>query len=359
MKPGVFGKFLGWFGKRVLMTSARFCLYHANPSRHCWICGAACGMGPIWSGAMTCNECYDRWHWVRYHGLKVDWRGVGYCPESSWLPSVRRIAIGAISCIVFAFIVWLAASANGQDTEPKLFHLIPTARQANVGGLGPVLADIDSHMPRNHEYRDSDPVTWGHETTHGINTNGRNLATSGNNAFYVLEDRMAFIHEPPLTIADIEPLVPPTFRGTLYRDYISKIGREELRKRHGVTNAEDWDGQPLYILDEWVAYTNGTAVAVDLSSLGWKEKRSDTVSNMLIFCAYATALLQAVERFTDPAWDHARSYPDKGKLIAFVEWNLARCLELYEQSKDYPNLSDDKHGAIVSAFLAEYAAEGE
>ena len=48
------------------------------------------------------------------------------------------------------------------------------------------LADIESRMPAGHIDRDSDLVTWAHETTHGINSRCRVWAGSGMNAFYCL-----------------------------------------------------------------------------------------------------------------------------------------------------------------------------
>ena len=70
-------RLLEWIGRK-LLRAARFCLYHARGQRHCWICGAHPGMGPIWAGPhMTCWECYNRWHTFHNRNLIVDWRGIG------------------------------------------------------------------------------------------------------------------------------------------------------------------------------------------------------------------------------------------------------------------------------------------
>lgn len=63
---------------RLLMRLGRRVLYRKQ-NRYCWICGAAAGMGPFWAGAITCWECYDKWH--SYHepakGWVVDPGGLG------------------------------------------------------------------------------------------------------------------------------------------------------------------------------------------------------------------------------------------------------------------------------------------
>ncbi len=68
--------FLSWFGKRILLRMARLCLYHAR-GKWCWICGAHCGMGPIWAGRMTCWSCHREWSYFHNDKLIVDWYGLG------------------------------------------------------------------------------------------------------------------------------------------------------------------------------------------------------------------------------------------------------------------------------------------
>ncbi len=55
----------------------------------------------------------------------------------------------------------------------------PPIRQVDSQSMGRVLADIESHMPAGHIYRDADKITWGHETSHGIASNIRGSANSG------------------------------------------------------------------------------------------------------------------------------------------------------------------------------------
>ncbi len=58
----------------------------------------------------------------------------------------------------------------------NLLHFVDVpVIQSNVSAsLGVVLGDIESRMPKGHQYSAQDKVTWAHETTHGINNSVRN-----------------------------------------------------------------------------------------------------------------------------------------------------------------------------------------
>ena len=71
-------RLLNWLGWK-LHILARLCFWKAHSTEHCWICGRHPSMGPVWNGHMTCNTCYNEWHY--YHkpqeGFVVDWKGLG------------------------------------------------------------------------------------------------------------------------------------------------------------------------------------------------------------------------------------------------------------------------------------------
>lgn len=180
-------------------------------------------------------------------------------------------------------------------------------RQINDSNLGKVLADIESHMPAGHIYRDSDKITWGHETTHGINSHLRmKFPRPGKriNGFYCLENRAAIIEEPRTTMQAAAALVPASLKGGVYNLYM-------------VQQARSWGDTPLYIFDEWVAYTNGSAVRKDLQI----QARAETVQYMLEFNVYSIALAQAVKK-------NCPDYDDQ-QFKAFMIWSLERSFELY------------------------------
>ena len=109
-------------------------------------------------------------------------------------------------------------------------------------GLGPVVSDIESHLPNGHPYREPDRIGWTHEGTHGINSRLRNQFSRP--GFYVLNNQAVLLREPATTLAAVARVVPPSLRGEVYSLY--------LLQAQG-----DWNEQPSYIYDEWTAYTNG------------------------------------------------------------------------------------------------------
>jgi hypothetical protein len=169
-----------------------------------------------------------------------------------------------------------------------------------VGDLGLVVTDIDSHLPAGHPYRDSDRITWTHEGTHGINSLLRNKY--GCSGFYVLENRAVLIQEPATTLAAVAHLVPLSLRGEVYNLYLVQM--------RGY-----WNEQPTYVFDEWIAYTNGTEARQRLGI----QDRAETVRYMLEFCVYATCVPQAAGSH-DP------------QMRAFIVWQIERAMVLYRAS---------------------------
>jgi hypothetical protein len=229
----------------------------------------------------------------------------------------------------------------------------PPVRNVSESGLGKVLADIESHMPAGHIYRDADKITWGHETTHGINSNIRQkfsanmVSTTWNvwrelegkpvyhngriNGFYCLQNRAAVIEEPKVHIRTVAQMVPQPLRGNVYNLYL-------------VTQAQSWGDTPLYIFDEWVAYTNGSEVRKDLGI----QERSETVSQMIEFDIYALTLAMAVKQ-GDP------NYDDK-QFKAFLMWNIERSMTFLPESKSETYLQEFRTGAS-SASLRDFTKQ--
>lgn len=248
---------------------------------------------------------------------------------------IRRRTLLAIA--LMAIIARWVASADGQEVP---WIEVPPVKQVDAGPLGPVLADIESRLPAGHPYRNpQNLVNWAHEGTHGVNSRIRNAAGRPNvNALYCLEGRAVVLREPNLRISQhIAPLVPRELRGQIL--------------------GSGWDDRPLYVLDEWVAYTNGTAAGLDCARRGLRFSQPGegdwfTVSQMLRGCAYATALVMAIDR-VDP------DYPDRDALVAFVGWNLARCLALAEQSNQVRPFYDVRNTEVLRALAARFIAEEE
>lgn len=186
--------------------------------------------------------------------------------------------------------------------------------------LGVVLGDIESHMPNEHIYKDNDKVVWAHETTHGINSVLRNKHEKINtifktateyrpvyggghiNAFYVLKNRYVVLKEPNIKISDVAENIPQSLRGTSYNLYL-------------IEQQKNWNNYPLYIFDEWSAYTNGAACHLDLKI----NDNSDSVLSMFNFNIYSICMAMTTK-------EQDKNYDDK-ELKAFLRWNIERSFE--------------------------------
>lgn len=216
-------------------------------------------------------------------------------------------------------------------------------KSAGAAGWGSALTDIVRHLPSSygHQYDfPDDRITWGHETTHGINSYLRNyLNGTGKkaNGFYLMKDRYALVVEPPtVRLADVGPYVPASLRGSRYQTYL-------------VQQVSGWDDTPTYVFDEWVAYTNGSEVGVELAKGGSWTTWRDGVAGTLEFTVYALALGLAVEKL-DAAY--STSYP---QFREFLAWSSERAMNLYRAGSVLPVFA----WATQDAYLAAWKTEAD
>ena len=221
------------------------------------------------------------------------------------------------------------AAAASQANEPQWtpWKRVKEFRQER---LGKTLNDIESHIQTNHAYRfPSMPMTWAHETTHGINANIRNRFFGGKpvrTGFYCLDDRCVLIDEPVGTrLSRFVSKIPAVLRGPSYDLYL----RQQLRY---------WDSHPLYILDEWVAYTNGTACGQEVKEDGWFYELLQAHN----FCVYAIFMAKQIE-------EDCPDY-DQTQLKAFIVWNTQRVFRYTEMAKEDPTNRLDRVKKYLRAF---------
>jgi len=113
-----------------------------------------------------------------------------------------------------------------------------------------LIDDVERHLPARHSYRSADKINYAHEGTHGANATIRNTffpntGDSLKNVAYLLGDRAWVLEEPGTTLSAVAREVPGSLRGGEYQLYLIQQQRY-------------WNDRPLYILDEWSAYRNGT-----------------------------------------------------------------------------------------------------
>jgi hypothetical protein len=196
--------------------------------------------------------------------------------------------------------------------------------QQNKKANTPFLTDIVSHLPTKfgNQYFDNDPVTWGHETTHGIHSHLRNVFGKGNVAFYVGNNKAAFMSQPKMKLKQISDIIPNNLRGSRYNTYF-------------VNQLSGWNGVPLYVFDEWVAYTNGAAIGLETPgrvNLTPKHRelhtvsdnRSDVMVGALEFSIYAILTCVAIDKY-DPSFLQNKQYKE------FVASELKRSIDIYRK----------------------------
>jgi hypothetical protein len=172
--------------------------------------------------------------------------------------------------------------------------------------LGDVLADIDAHMTPGHPYREADRIGWGHETTHGIASLLARMYGSDNEGLYVLENRAVILKHPPITMRQVASNIPKSLHGMSYDLYLNFQTRQ-------------FNNQPLYIMEEWVCYANGSAVRADLKI----QPRSETVQQMLEFMNYSLCVLMTMQQ---------NNVPIDPELKNFVQWHCRRCSQLFDSN---------------------------
>lgn len=213
--------------------------------------------------------------------------------------------------------------------ESFAFISYPQVRRVEKPELGTNLTDIESHLPKGHHYSHEDLITWGHESTHGINANIRNSQRQSSivNAFYCLRDRAVVLKEPPTTLDKVAKRVPEVLRGPSYDLYLKK-------------QAKYWNDRPLYIFDEWVAYTNGVEVGREMDLPGWDYELLQANN----FCVYAVCVAMEIQL-------NCPDYDDTA-FSGFLKWNIERVSNLtrpIEEASQKPLERSKKYLQLVQS----------
>jgi hypothetical protein len=204
-----------------------------------------------------------------------------------------------------------------RKTESTIFERVAWTAAAPLraapAGVGAFLADVEAHLPPSMgtRYRDADPVTWCHETTHGVHADLR--IKYGRPAFYPGGSRCALVEAPAVTLGEVAAVVPQAYRGSRFNLYL-------------VAQRREWDREPLYVWDEWVAYNNGTTTAIEQGSRRGGGASDDAVA-CIEFSGYALAVAAAARRKGAPVGEQFR---------AFLAWELRRSLGLYVKALKIP-----------------------
>ncbi len=166
------------------------------------------------------------------------------------------------------------------------------------------MQDIIAHQGQIR-YDSSDDL--GHETVHGINAaiRGKYGGTGNVNGFYLLEGKAVVLKEPNVKMSDVAGYIPSQLKGTSSYNLYIRDGQQY------------WQNEPLYIMDELTAYTNGGMVSVETG-----RRRSMNIPD---FMTYSIALGRTVEQRDKTYW---RS-PHGEKFRNFLGYSLERSMDVH------------------------------
>jgi hypothetical protein len=223
----------------------------------------------------------------------------------------------------FLFAVAAGASAvRAADERPEAAWIVlPAQRSVDACRLGAVLADIEGHLPLTHPYRDTDPLTWAHEGTHGVNSLIRNSYRGRFNGFYFPFNRALVVEEPPLQLSRVGRYVPGSLRGQNYQQHLYQ-------------SLPDWNDRPLYLFDEWTAYGNSSQSALEcVVPIGAR------IRFTLESAVYCTTLV-AVVAGEIPSYDGRQLY-------GTLRWSWRRTMSLLRGLRGYAITRD----AVTEDYL--------
>jgi hypothetical protein len=205
-------------------------------------------------------------------------------------------------------VEWIRYPAQNEHSNPQ---------------WGDFLTDIAQHLPTQYgdHYSSNDRITHAHETTHGINSHlsnhsrdFRDSATEGPAyGFYVGNDQAILLSGPRVKLSQVAAMIPESLRGSRYQLYC--IDQQKYFEDH-----------PLYLFDEWTAYTNGAYAGVELTEKNQLDMpRNDALVGPMEFSIYALGLAAAIEK-------HDPEYLRENKQFrGFLAHELRRAIGIYHR----------------------------
>jgi hypothetical protein len=222
----------------------------------------------------------------------------------------NAVAVAMLGFLVSLVVLALAVGAALPPSPAVPSKPAPPIVRRAAADMPPILADAFARLRDAERQRDpadpGDRVTWSHECCHGVSA----LADIANgprherHSIYIGEGLTVDFAHPKITIREIAAAIPADDRtgpyGTMAATYL-------------VEQAAHWNDRPIYLVEEWVAYTHG---AIYREQAGF-EGRADTHWRAKAFERWIRVLAR-LARERDPG------YPEIEKLEAFIEWNAAR-----------------------------------
>jgi hypothetical protein len=107
-----------------------------------------------------------------------------------------------------------------------------------------------------------------------------------------------------------------------------------------VSQAKDWGDSPLYICDEWTAYTNGATVALEFAQAGDDDpNRWSEIQNAVYFNMFAATLWNVLGGGNQ-------------EILDLLMFQFNRVGEVYTASQKCPTLTRQDTTDLLKAFYA-------
>ena len=195
-------------------------------------------------------------------------------------------------------------------------------------------------------YYSSDPDTYSHEATHGLNAcirNNYNPNQEHLNGFYLLEGKAIVITEPRVKKSQVAGFVPKGLQSL------------DLTKRFNtyIIGQSSFENDPLYIFDEWNAYINGALESIEQ----FKTKNYKTNSVLLgagatEFMVYATSLGLAISKL-DPSY-----FTQEPKFIPLYKHLVEKTvIRILQEGSSYSQVVDPSMVAYFNKFRTSAESE--
>ncbi|WP_372371097.1 hypothetical protein [Candidatus Uabimicrobium sp. HlEnr_7] len=213
-----------------------------------------------------------------------------------------------------------------EKQRKPLFEHFPPQKTVNNPKWGEKLQDIKNHEVF-YENNFKDLVTTAHEATHDISIffrmNEQQHYFRKINAFYVFDNKVAIIENPPIALEKVYNFIPKELKGKLFDNYFPNAGYQD---------------NPLYIWEEWTAYVNGAEVGTDLvENELWNQGKRDTLLATLEFLVYSAALVIATQELAPLYY---QTYPN---FEEFFAWNAKRTWRVYKKTQKLSPFDNDLH----------------
>jgi hypothetical protein len=213
--------------------------------------------------------------------------------------------VDAITYAVIAVLALCAAAAFGQEPQFQLYN--PPGAVNDQG----ILQDVTSRLSptRRQQSYEADPIGWAHEGTHYLNVQlddwvGPDGQGKEEHAAYVGGGRFVVMRHPRVTLETVRTYVSPQL---------------QVAFDSALCGWRQYNTEPLYLIDEWTAYANGSQACRELGADSSRMRGSDERAQWLGH--FADALVAAVRAY-DPG------YPQLAELVAFVTWHRSRVAQL-------------------------------